>query len=179
MPRANFYVVAVTTLDGKIAKNSKHNVDWSSPEDKQHLDQMIKQSDVVIVGSNTYAVAQAALSAEKLAQRNYIILTRSVDDKEEREKGRLFVNPENTDLRQLTEDLGYKNVAILGGGKIYSLMVDKGWVDEIFLTIEPIIFGNGINFIDHVDLNTKFKLLNIKKLNNNGTILLHYEIDSN
>lgn len=177
MPQPNFYLVAVTTLDGKIAKNSNHNVNWSSLEDKQHLDQMIKQSDVVIVGSNTYEVAKTALSAEKLAQRNYIILTRSVDTTEEKEPGRLFVNPENVDLRKLTEDLGYQNVAILGGGTIYSLMIEKNWTDEIFLTIEPIIFGIGINFIDDADLNTKFKLLDIKKLNNNGTILLHYKID--
>ena len=136
---------------------------------------MIKQSDVVIVGSNTYEVAKAALSAEKLAERNYIILTRSVEDKEERERGRLFVNPENVDLCQLTEDLGYQNVDILGGGKIYSLMIAKGWTDEIFLTIEPIIFGAGLNFIDDVDLTKKFQLLDFKKLNQTGTVLLRYK----
>lgn len=180
MSQPNFYSVAVTTLDGKIAKNKNHDVDWSSPEDKQHLDEMITKSDVIIVGSNTYEVARSVLTPEKLATRNYIILTRSVDITEEKEKGRLFVNPKKVDLRKLTENLGYKNVAILGGGKIYSLMVEKGWTDEIFLTIEPIIFGIGINFIDDINLNTKFKLIEIKKLNSTGTILLHYKtVDEN
>lgn len=179
MPKPNFYIVTVTTLDGKIAKNSNHNVNWSSPEDKQHLNQMIDKSDAVIIGSNTYKVAKAVLSTEKLAGRNYIILTRSVDTTEEKETGRLFVNPENIDIRKLTEDLNYQNVAILGGGKIYSLMLERGWVDEIFLTIEPIIFGVGINFIDDTDLSTQFKLLDIKKLNKIGSLLLHYStIDS-
>lgn len=175
MSKPNFYAVAVTTLDGKIAKNKSHNVDWSSAEDKQHLDEMINQSDVVIVGHNTYEVAKSILTPEKLATRNYIILTHSVETTEEREKGRLFVNPQNVDLRKLTEDLGYQQVAILGGGKIYSLMIEKDCTDEIYLTIEPIIFGTGINLIDDADLNTKFKLLDIKKLNQNGTVLLHYK----
>lgn len=180
MSKPNFYSVVVTTLDGKIAKNKNHNVDWSSPEDKQHLDEMIQKSDVIIVGSNTYEVAKSSLTPEKLTQRNYIILTRSVDTTEEKEKGKLFVNPENVDLRKLAEDLGYKRIAILGGGKIYSLMIEKDWTDEIFLTIEPIIFGTGINFIDDVGLNTKFKLIEIKKLNSAGTILLHYKtVDEN
>lgn len=179
MPKPNFYIVTVTTLDGKIAKNSNHNVNWSSLEDKQHLDQMIKHSDVVIVGNNTYKIAKAALSEKKLSERNYIILTRSVDGKEEREKGRLFINPKNVDLKMLIKELGYQNVAILGGGKIYSLMIDHDWVDEIFLTIEPIIFGIGLNFIDGADLNTRFKLLDIKKLNKAGTLLLHYSTIDN
>ena len=88
MPRPNFYSVVVTTLDGKIAKNKSHNVDWSSPEDKKHLEEMINRSDVVIVGHNTYDVAKSILSSEKLARRNYIIITHSVNTTEEKEKGR-------------------------------------------------------------------------------------------
>lgn len=174
MTKPNFYAVAVVTLDGKIAKSSDHNVDWSSPEDKQFLNKKISQSDVIIVGKNTYDVAKKALSPEKFTSRNYIIITRSVETTEEKKPGRLFVNPQNVDLRKLAEDLNYKNVAILGGGKTYSLMIAKDWIDEIFLTIEPIIFGTGLNFIDDVDLNANFKLKEIKQLNNRGTILLHY-----
>jgi dihydrofolate reductase len=48
-------------------------------------------------------------------------------------------------------------------------------LDELYLTIEPISFGCGISLFENQQT-TKWKLRAIKKLNNVGTILLHYTL---
>ena len=70
-------------------------------------------------------------------------------------------------------------------------------LDELYLTIEPIVFGKGINLFSdgpipllskeglelapaltrgEVIKYQKFKLISAKKLNRQGSILLHYKI---
>ena len=103
-----FTAVAVMTIDGKIAKNSKHNVNWSSPEDKIFLRQKISQYDVIIVGRNTFEVAKKALTKKEYATRNYIVLTRSAKTLKKQSRQVLYLNPQKIDLKKTIEKLGYK-----------------------------------------------------------------------
>ena len=173
----HFTAVVVTTLDGKIAKGSGQQVDWASSEDHKHLLNMINSHDVIIVGRNTFAVAKKSLSPKEFATRKYIVLTRRVETTKKDSPQVLYANPQAVDLRQLVQDLGYNKILVLGGGQIYGLLLKQRLIDEIYLTIEPIIFGHGIDFLDTKLPNlAKFNLTSIKKLNNNGTILLNYHL---
>lgn len=169
-----FNIVAVMTIDGKIAKNSRHNVNWSSVEDKKFLNKKIAEHDVIIVGRTTFNVAKKALTKKEFATRNYFVITRSIKTTLRLNDQVLYVNPEGVDIRKLINDFGYKKVCILGGTQIYSLMLERNLVDEIFLTIEPLVFGSGLNLFEG-DFKKQFKLTSIKKLNKGGTILLHYK----
>ena len=170
-----FTAVAVMTIDGKIAKNSHHNVNWSSAEDKAFLRQQIAKHDAIIVGRNTFEVAKKALTKKEYATRNYIVLTRSAKTFKKQSRQVLYLNPQKIDLKKTIEKLGYKKVCILGGTQTYSLMLRKNLLDEIFLTVEPLVFGTGLTFFEGNLPAAKFKLISIKKLNHQGAILLHYQ----
>src|SRR3989344_5586514 len=50
-------------------------------------------------------------------------------------------------------------------------------LDELYLTIEPIVFGHGVSLFDHSQhVPACFSLLSMQKLNANGTVLLHYSL---
>ena len=88
----------------------------------------------------------------------------------------IYCDPNKNNIKKLIGKLKYKKIAILGGAQTYSYCLENNLMDEIYLTIEPLVFGKGINlFADTKILNKKFKLFNIKKLNNKGTVLLHYK----
>ncbi|MAF14187.1 MAG: hypothetical protein CMI53_04850 [Parcubacteria group bacterium] len=175
MSQPKFTAVVVSTIDGKIAKNSKHNVNWSSTEDKVFLRQKIAEHDVVVVGRTTFKVARKALTKKKFSSRNYIVLTRSVKTFKKDSPQITYLNPSKVNLKKFVGDLGYKKICVLGGTQIYSLLLKKGLIDEIYLTIEPLVFGSGLNFLDGQLPTTIFKLIAVKKLNKSGTILLHYK----
>ncbi len=160
--------IAAVTIDGKIALDSGHFSDWTSPEDKDFLHEMLDKSDVVVVGNNTYKTA-----IEPLSKRNCIVFTSSVAELERKSDKLLFANPATVDVKTLLKE--YKTVAILGGMKTYTYFLQHDLLDELYLTIEPVIFGRGLNLFETAEnVNARFKLESTKELNKNGTLLLHY-----
>ena len=166
--KPNIIAIAAVTIDGKIARNAGHFTDWTSPEDKIFLRGFLDTCDVVVVGNNTYKTAVAPLS-----KRNCIVLTRAVPNKERRSDKLLLCNPEAISIETILEP--YQRVALLGGAQTYTYFLERGLIDEFYLTIEPIIFGNGLDLFEcKNEATTKFEIVSVKELNEQGTVLLHY-----
>ncbi|MBI3232201.1 MAG: dihydrofolate reductase [Candidatus Doudnabacteria bacterium] len=164
MPK--YIAIAAITLDGKIAKGPKHFSNWTSEEDKLFMRALLDKCDVVIVGNNTYKTA-----IEPLSKRNCIVFSRT-----ENQMNRIYVNPSKTDVKKLIRKLNYRKVAILGGAQTYTYCLKNKMLDELYLTIEPLVFGKGIDlFSSKKFLDSKFKLISSKLLNESGSLLLHYK----
>jgi dihydrofolate reductase len=162
--------VAAMSLDGKIAKHSGQFTDWTSPEDKEILHKHEDESDVIILGNNTYKTAQVPLS-----KRNCIVLTRSVATVERRSDNLLLYNPQGMPIEKVLG--GYKTAVLLGGTEVYTYFLERDLIHEIYLTIEPVIMGSGLSFFDYDgELNKKFIGASIPQLlNEKGSVLLHYK----
>jgi len=162
-----YIAIAAITIDGRIAKNSHHFSNWTSPEDKDFLHAILDSSDVVLVGNSTYKMA-----IKPLSKRNCIVLTRSNTNKKMNSK-LIYCNPTKTSLKKIISQNKYKKIAVLGGAQIYSYCLKNKLINELYLTIEPISFGQGLSLFENKKQNS-WKLKNIKKLNNQGSLLLHY-----
>jgi dihydrofolate reductase len=130
---------------------------------------LLDQSDAVVVGNNTFKTAE-----EPLSKRNSIIFTRNVRDVERRGAKLLYYNADGpSSLKAIIEP--YRLVAVLGGARIYSYFLDRDFIDDLYLTIEPIVFGGGLDLFKHEFAATKrFQLVSVRQLNQAGTVLLHY-----
>jgi dihydrofolate reductase len=161
--------IAAVTIDGKIALDAGHFSDWTSPEDKDFLHQMLDRSDVVVVGNNTYKTA-----TEPLSKRNCIVFTASVLTSEHKSDKLTYCNPASSDCLAIMNR--YQTIAVLGGTKTYTWFLENNLLDELYLTIEPVIFGRGLNlFESSKNINAQFHLESTKRLNKKGSLLLHYE----
>lgn len=168
MPK--FLAIAAVTLDGKIAKGPSHMSNWTSKEDKVFMRALLDKCDVIIVGNNTYKTA-----IKPLSKRNCIVISRSVISKQKTEKPQ-YCQRDKKQLQKIIRSGGYKKIAILGGARTYTFCLQNKMLDEIYLTIEPLVFGRGINlFADAKNFEKTFKLAAVKKLNNKGSILLRYK----
>ena len=85
------------------------------------------------------------------------------------------------DAFQQLETLGIKRLAILGGGKLVASVLAAGLIDELWLTVCPLILGGvdaptpveGKGFL--ADLAPKLELLAVKQVG--GEVFLHYRVD--
>ncbi len=168
--KSKYIAIAAVTIDGKIAKHSKHQTDWTSKEDKDFLHSMLDKCDLVIVGRKTYDLAQKPLS-----KRNCLVLTRRIKDVKIAGPRLVYCHPGNFDLENYIEKKHYKKIAVLGGKQIYNYFLERDLLDEIYLTIEPLIFGSGLGLFDINDKSMNYKLKSVKKLNREGSVLLHYQ----
>ena len=127
--------------------------------------------DAVIVGHNTYKTAQ-----KRLQKRNTIVLTSKVD-KLKSVGSVIFLNPAKDNLKKFLQTKNYKNVAIAGGSHVYNYCLKNKMISELYITIEPYVFTNGVPMFSGDKFKKyQFILKSIKKLNKKGTILLQYKV---
>ena len=157
-----------SSIDGKISKHKKTMPDWTSVEDWKFFQKELAKCDAVVVGRNTYLAA-----ADRLRKRNTFVLTQRI--KTSRRLGRvLFINPLNVNLSEVLRK--YRQVAIVGGSQVFSYMLNIGLMDELYITLEPIVLGDGKEMFERLIAKKRFKLLSVRKINLIGSILLHYRI---
>ncbi|MEM4256927.1 MAG: dihydrofolate reductase [Candidatus Diapherotrites archaeon] len=163
-----YYIVVASTIDGFISFDEDSLPDWTSKEDKKHLKKMENKADVLLFSRKTYELAKKFVKKKKC-----IVLTSKVKNFFEENKFLTWLNPKEASLESYVSSKGYKKICVLGGRGAYDFAIKKNLVKEIYLTIEPIILGKGISMFSTC-FKKKFKLVSVKKLNNKGSILLHY-----
>lgn len=165
----------VSTLDGKITKWGDPNVKlWSSHVDQEYFQKLWKDSRLIIMGSNTFNFDPIKPEPEHLL----IIMTR------EPEKYRRFSVPGQLEFRSETpvhlagrcEKEGHKCMLIVGGAHIATSFLKEQLVDELWLTIEPKIFGIGSNFVTEEKLDIDLELISSERVNKQGTLITKYSV---
>jgi dihydrofolate reductase len=171
--RPKVILIAALSLDGRIAQRPDQSpLGWVSTEDRAWFREISQKIGVLVVGRKTFATIGRPLKGRRL-----IVFTSHPQDYPQKSllEGVEFTNlPPEKLLKQLGEE-GVKKVLLAGGSELYSQFFKKRFVDEVWLTFEPAIFGRGIPFIDLKMPMVRLKLLEITKLNQE-TILLRYKI---
>lgn len=165
-------LLAVITLDGKIARHTDELTTWSSREDKQLFSRVSREAGVIVMGRHTYETM-----TRPLPDRLNVVMTRNLPS-------RAPVGVEFTDAApaQVLESLaarGYSTVVISGGAQIYHVFLEAGLVDELLLTLEPLSFGTGISLFGDDPgrpLERRFTLLELQRLGE-STLHMRYRIE--
>lgn len=170
-------LVAVSSLNGKITKGEDTNIySWTSKEDQKYFDTLIQKSSLIVMGRDTYEAARPIIKLTPGKLR--VVLTRNPEKVKRFEiKGQLeFTNDSPSALVKRMTTLGFKKMLLVGGSTISSLFFKENKIDEVWITLEPYIFGRGKNLLQDSNLNLTLKLINVTKLNKKGTLLLKYSV---
>jgi dihydrofolate reductase len=164
-------LLAVVTLDGKIARNDHHYSNWSSKEDKRIFVATTKQAGAMILGHNTFKTLPSLLPG-----RLHIVLTSEPEGKANI-PGRLeYTNKSPEKIVAGLDARGYTEAVVAGGGQVNALFLKAGLIDEIWLTVEPLIFGSGMDLFRGTELDLRAHLISVETLNEGGTVHLRYSL---
>jgi dihydrofolate reductase len=164
-------MVMVMTLDGKIAHNEHQFVDWSSKEDKRIFFKVTREKGVIIVGHNTFETFSAPLPG-----RLHIVITSKAGELTNIPGQVEYTGASPEEIVADLEARGYTEAALTGGAQVNALFLKADLIDEISLTIEPLIFGSGLDLFRGSEFNRRVRLLSVEKLNEGGTLLLRYSL---
>jgi len=160
------FIIVATTLDGFISPLEHTNsTTWTSGADKDFFIKKTKEAGVIVMGRTTFETIGKALPGRKMVV--YSPEPLNVEGVET-----TTLPPQ--ELLEKLEKEGFSDVAICGGSSIYSLFLRSGCVSKLYITLEPILFGNGIPLFKDIE-QTKLTLLSTTPLNQN-TLLLEYQI---
>ncbi len=87
----------------------------------------------------------------------------------------LITDKSPKDIIDLLEERKFNEVFLAGGGQLNSSFLKENLVDEIYLDVEPIVFGKGIKVFAEGDFEHDLELMEINKLNKD-TVQLHYKV---
>lgn len=165
------------SLNGKIA-DSNGSVDWlesiPNPDklDYGYLD-FIKNIDATIQGNATYSqLLDWGIDFPYPTKSNYVF-TRNNDLSDNDDVQ--FVSSEHIEFaKNLKKEKG-RDIWLLGGGQINTLLFNAGLIDEIILFIMPIVITDGIDLLEGIPVENKLKL--IKSISYpTGAVQLHYSV---
>lgn len=158
------FIIAAMSADGYIAKEVNHAAFWTSKEDKKRFVELTQKAGIVIMGRNTYKTLHRPLK-ERI---NVVYSETPIEGVETTTKG-------PKELLAELEARGFKEVAICGGSMVYSMFMKSGLVDYLYLTVEPIIFGDGMRLFQ-TDLHYHLNLISTSQ-GASGALLLEYKVD--
>lgn len=170
-------LAVVSSIDGKLTLGDLPPRFWASDEDQKLFRLWLSEFPVIVMGRKTYEAAKAFI---KLSEKNTrIILTRNPEKfKDEKVLGKLeFSSEKAVDLIGRLKRAGIEKVILVTGEEINSDFLDNNLVDELWLTVEPKIFGYGKSMAGELTKTVNLKLVDFQKINKKGTLLLKYEFE--
>lgn len=215
-------VVLAMSADGKIATRARSPARFSSPADKNHLEQQVAATDAVLFGAGTlraYGTTIRVCEPQLIQQRSQQLLppqpvqivvsgSGNIDRQlyffrqpvprylltttegakpwqNSSEFEQIIICKTSTkskinwiDALEKISAMGLKRLAVLGGGEIVAAMLAADLIDELWLTVCPLLLG-GNNAPTPVDgegftelVAPRLELLSAKVIA--GEVFLHY-----
>jgi dihydrofolate reductase len=168
-------LIFVSSLDGKVTKWGEPHVRlWSSHQDQDYYKKVWNESRLIVMGSNTFNADKFSPSAS-----NQIIIMTSYPDKYKdlETPGQIeFTNETPAELTSRFIMKGHQQILVIGGPHIATSFLKEELIDEIWLTIEPKIFGMGDNFATGAKLDIDLRLIQSEKVNEQGTLITKYAV---
>lgn len=165
----------VSTADGIAAQSPNDEITWSSKADKKRFAEYTKKAGVVIMGRTTHETI-----GRPLPDRLNVVLTSTPDTFQHLQQHNTleFTNAAPHELLHQLSERGFTTAMLIGGPKTNSAFFNAGLVNEIMLTIEPVLFGNtgsSLGFVADLKAPVPLKLLACEKLTTD-CLLVHYQV---
>ena len=172
------------SLDGFIARPDGA-VDWLDTKDTfesgetldpEFIAEFLKAIDCYVMGSRTYETAigfEAKGMGWAYGDKPVFVLTRR-----DLPKSRSTVEFVSGDLSQLVNGRlrqNYRNIWIAGGGALSGELLSLGLVDEIALTMAPVLIGAGIPFFQMIEQDIHLHLVEVKAYKS-GMVAMRHEV---
>lgn len=164
-------MILAMSLNGNIAREeSDSSLNWTSDEDTAFFKERTKEAKHVIMGRKTFETINRGLPG-----RIIYVMTGNPEYLKKDIPGVVFTSLSPERLIEKLESAGERECCIAGGKSIYELFLEKRLVDEVYLTVEPVIFRTGVPFCDKITSDVRMQLIKTERLNP-SVILLHYRV---
>lgn len=169
-PKISIYIA--TSIDGYIARKD-NSLDWLDRvggfDEDYGFEKLLGSIDALIIGRKTYEVATTV--PEPYPGKRVVVLSKSLGSV--RSDMELYQGDLGELVRKLHKE-GIKHIWVDGGSTISQFLSSK-LVDEMTLSIIPVILGSGIPLFQVITKEIPFRLISSQGYRS-GLVQLHYEI---
>jgi dihydrofolate reductase len=165
------FIIVAHTADGFIAPidpagKAMPSTVWTSGADKKKFIELTKKAGTIVMGLTTFNTIGKALTR----RLNVVYAPKGTPAIE----GVMMTDLSPKELLEDLEKKGHKEVAICGGSTIYTMFMQSGLVNKIYITVEPKLFGQGLTIFNK-PISADLKLVSVEKLSDD-VLFLEYDI---
>lgn len=169
----------VSSLDGFIAKKdgdiswmeTTHHYDKGWVPTKEFITEFLKSIDCYVMGSKTYEHA-LKLGWPYGETQVYVLTHKKLTP--QKETVEFYSGDINMLVNQRLKPT-FKNIWVVGGAKVAKDFISLGLVDDIIMSIMPVLLGDGLLFFDYIGHELRLHLKNTTAYKD-GMVELHYEL---
>lgn len=141
--------IAVMALDGCLTRHDEEGTAFASEADQCFFRETLRTFDCAIMGGAGYRAARDRILSELAPKLLRIVLTRTP---------KLYVADARPDVLEFRSDdpaevirdlaeRRYVRCAVIGGARLLSACLRYRLLDELWITLEPVLFGEGRRLI--------------------------------
>lgn len=172
------HIFIATSLDGFVARNN-HKLDWlmkQKTQGEEHgYNEFVDNIDVIVMGKGSY---ENVLSfGEWPYKKPVIVMSKSLTQSDipiSLANKVKITTLEPAALMQQLQDSG-NDRAYIDGGKIVQSFIRAGLIEDIILTLIPILIGSGKRLFGEISEDIDLKLLNMENYPS-GLIQTQYKL---
>ncbi len=169
MSKAILYIAS--SLDGYIA-GPDDDLSWLSPYQgiEYGYEEFLAKIGAVIKGRKTYDIEVKNGWENAYSVPQFVL---SKDTPEPSGSGVTFTHEDIAKVLQMAKQMTDKDIWIEGGANVAQQFINRGLVDEIILTVVPVILGDGIRLFDNIHKRLGLSLTDVKRFDK-GLVQLIY-----
>jgi dihydrofolate reductase len=161
-----------TSLDGYIA-GPDDDLSWLFTDTDYGFDEFFESVDTLIMGRGTYDVVRKMGKWPYRGKRTMVV-TRS-EKIEITTADTAYFNGSLKNLEELLKEQGTKRSWLVGGGELVAGYLEEGLIEEVVVSVHPVILGKGVQLFPPGIQKTKLSLINAEAFDS-GLVQLRYKV---
>jgi len=148
-------------------------------QDNRILEATLARSGANIMGKRMFQEGEANWPAEAPFHTPVFVLTKEARAPWERPGGTTFYfvnDPIDAVLRRARDAAGAKDVRIAGGAHVIAQYLNAGLVDELDISLAPVVIGGGVRLFDRVDRDKLGALKIVEAISSPAVTHLRYSV---
>jgi dihydrofolate reductase len=170
-------IIAAMTADGFIGQHDDHIATaWTNKEDKYLFTHYVKEANNMVMGYKTFmttAKKYPRVFNKSMPGRRLLVYTHDPASVAQYENVEAVSEDPGELVKRLKAE-GLQALAICGGAQIYTMFMNAGVVDDLYIDMQATVFGTGVSLFS-APLETSISLKEIERLGDNN-VLLHYTV---
>lgn len=168
-------LIVAQSLDGFITRHDEPGAGWTSPADKQWFRACLRQFDAQVMARKTYDTVRDEIDPRSGNAPFRIVMTRDpVKYAETQLEGKLeFSAAGPAGIIARLQAAGCRACTLLGGATVHDAFLDANLVDELWVTVEPRLFGCGTPVVGQ-SRDQQLQLIAVERLPDSDSVVLKY-----
>ena len=162
-------VYIASSLDGYIARENG-DIDWLPEVTESGYDAFYKSVDTVIMGKTTYDQVLTFGKYPYKDKKSFVFTRSTNQDKDENVE---FLSDVEKFVKDGFHNAG-ENIWLVGGAQIIASFLKQGAVDEIIISVIPVLLGKGIPLFKDIENETKLEF--VKTERHSQLVDLYYKV---